>query len=137
MRVEFTVMGEPKGKGRPRFARATGRTYTPQETVNYENLVKVEYQSQCGQTYFREQPLRVIVTAYYTIPKSASKKQITAMMTRIKRPTRKPDVDNLLKILFDPLNGIAYKDDAQVVEATVYKYYDERPRVEVVIEEVT
>lgn len=40
MQVKFTILGEPKGKGRPRFSRKTGTAITPKDTVNYETLVK-------------------------------------------------------------------------------------------------
>ena len=49
------------------------------------------------------------------------------------RPTKKPDCDNVLKIVADSLNQIAYKDDSQIVETSVKKYYAEIPRVEVEI----
>ncbi len=78
MRVEFTVLGEPKGKGRPQFSTYGGRitTRTPKDTVIYENLVRMEYQRQCGKARFAEKVmLRVEVTAYYGIPKSASQKK--------------------------------------------------------------
>ena len=38
--VSFTVLGEPTGKGRPRFNTQSGRAYTPKKTVNYETWVK-------------------------------------------------------------------------------------------------
>ena len=42
-RVEFVVPGKPVAKGRPRFARhgAHVRTFTPEATERYENLVKM------------------------------------------------------------------------------------------------
>lgn len=43
MEVRFTIRGEPKGKGRPRFCRNTGHAITPKDTVNYETLVRTEY----------------------------------------------------------------------------------------------
>ena len=42
MEVRFTIRGEPKGKGRPRFCRNTGHAITPKDTVNYETLVRTE-----------------------------------------------------------------------------------------------
>ena len=35
-KAKFTVYGEPKGKGRPRFNTKTGHAITPKDTVNYE-----------------------------------------------------------------------------------------------------
>lgn len=50
------------------------------------------------------------------------------------RPTKKPDCDNIAKIICDALNGIAYYDDSQIVKIEVDKVYNETPGVDVVIE---
>lgn len=73
------------------------------------------------------------VVAYYPIPSSKSKKQQRLMEDGVIRPTTKPDSDNILKIVADSLNQIAYKDDAQVVDAQIRKFYSRRPRVVVSI----
>ena len=39
--VSFTVLGEPTGKGRPKFNSYTRSAYTPKKTVNYETWVKM------------------------------------------------------------------------------------------------
>ena len=46
-----------------------------------------------------------------------------------KRPlmTVKPDVDKVLRATLDALTGIAYEDDAQVVDAHPVKRYGPRP----------
>ena len=49
------------------------------------------------------------------------------------RPTKKPDADNIMKAVADALNGIAYKDDSQIVNVTIAKWYSDTPRVEVAI----
>lgn len=139
MKVKFTVWGEPKGKGRPRFTQIGNytKTYTPQETVSYENLVKVEYRNQCGNVIFDNgEMLDMRVFAYYTIPKSTSKKKQRLMKNGILRPTKKPDMDNIIKIIADSLNKIAYHDDSQIVDTMVRKYYSDRPRVEIIIQTV-
>ncbi|CZR99762.1 Endodeoxyribonuclease RusA [Clostridioides difficile] len=53
------------------------------------------------------------------------------------RPNKKPDLDNIIKSVADSLNGIAYKDDSQIVEVVSKKYYSDRPRVEVELEDVS
>lgn len=136
MKVEFTIAGEPCGKGRPRFATINGyaKAYTPKETATYENLVKLTYRMKYGLTRFGDtQPLLMCVKAYYSIPKSVSNKKRQLMLEKKIRPTKKPDWDNIGKIVADSLNGIAYRDDAQVVDAFVRKYYSDKPRVEVTI----
>lgn len=137
MRINFTVMGEPKGKGRPRFCRNTGHAITPKDTVNYETLVKMEYTQACGELMFPDDAmLDMRIKAYYSIPKSASKKRHAAMLSGDIRPTKKPDMDNVIKIIADALNKIAYRDDTQIVDCQVRKFYSEKPRVEVMIQTI-
>ena len=134
--IDFTIPGEPRGKGRPRFSRAGNyvRTYTPEQTASYENLIKVEYQNKYGSfIYDRETPLNMAVYAYYAIPKSTSKKRRKMMLEGEIRPMKKPDADNILKVIADALNGVAYPDDVQIVSVGVNRHYSEAPRVQVVI----
>ena len=42
--LEFTVDGEPVGKGRPRFTR-NGHAYTTEKTADYEQLVKLYFRN--------------------------------------------------------------------------------------------
>lgn len=124
--MRFEVLGKPYGKGRPRFMR-NGHTYTPSETTNYENLVKLSFQQQTDRTKFDgEVSARII--AVYPIPKSASKKKQAEMLTGDIRPTVKPDCDNIAKTILDALNNIAFADDSQVVELFVKKMYGEEPK---------
>ena len=134
MTIFFTVYGEPQGKGRPRFS---GRhAYTPRKTVDYERLIQTEYRRQCGGAGFAGGvPLAVTVDAYYAMPKNANAHRRGEMAAKEKRPTKKPDSDNFLKVVCDSLNGIAYKDDAQIADTETHKWYGEEPRIEVTIRE--
>ena len=136
--VSFNVPGEPTGKARPRVVRngAFARTYTPEKTVNYENLIKVEYQRQCGNTYFGEACLAMEIVAFYGLPSSASKRKKAAMLEGVLRPKKKPDCDNVVKVICDALNGVAYHDDAQVVSCSIDKRYANIPHIEIKINEV-
>lgn len=138
LKVKFTVLGSPVGKGRPRF-KNTGnfvQTYTPKETVSYENLVKLEYRRQCNDFKFdKETPVDMRITAYYAIPKSASKKKKALMLERKIRPIKKPDSSNVVKSIEDALNGIAYHDDTQIVDSQIRRFYGENPKVVVTIQE--
>lgn len=137
MTVKFTVLGEPRGKQRPRVTRK-GNTYTPAETVQYENLVRMEYRRQCGDYRFPDDAaLDMRIMAYYAIPKSASKKKRQEMLEHRIRPLKKSDWDNVGKIIADSLNEIAYKDDVQIVDGQVRKFYSDKPRVVVTIQEAS
>lgn len=132
--MKLIIPGEPKAKQRPRMTKQ-GITYTPQGTVNYENWVK-----QCfvlsGHKNQLEGQIKATICAYFGIPKSATKGKKLAMRHNITRPVKKPDNDNIAKIILDSLNNLAYKDDSQVVDLIVQKFYSEEPRVEVELEEV-
>lgn len=133
MNAIFTVMGEPVGKARPRVTKF-GHAYTPEKTVLYENLVKLEYERQCGAEKIQKPNMVALnVTAYFGIPSSASKKKRKEMLCGYTRPTKKPDCDNIFKTVADALNGLAYDDDSQVVSASIEKYYSDSPRIEVTV----
>ena len=127
----FTIPGEPVGKGRPRFTRS-GHAYTPETTASYENLVKLEYERQVGAEPFAKGiPLVLTINAMYGIPASTTKKQQRLMLTGAIFPTKKPDCDNIIKIIADALNGLAYYDDSQLSTVSIVKRYAPMPRVEV------
>lgn len=115
------VEGKIKGKARPRVYN--GHATTPADTVTYENWVKLCYQQQCGKHL--EGSISATIIAYYKIPKSYTKKRVQAIREGLEYPQKKPDADNIAKIILDSLNKIAYEDDAQIVELTVIKRYTE------------
>lgn len=139
MKIKFTVLGEPQGKGRPRFANIKGKviTRTPDQTVLYENLIATEYRRQIGSTKFPDNEMvDMRIMAYFTIPTSASKKKKKQMEDGELRPAKKPDMDNIIKVVADSLNQVAYRDDAQIVDCQIRKYYSQQPRIEVTLSSV-
>ena len=144
MIIEFTVPGSPQGKARARtfFNKKVGHmsSITPEKTVLYENLVKtrclesIEKQMIPFQTL--EGPLAVHIRAYYEPPKSTSKRNYEKMIAGLIFPTKKPDIDNIAKVVLDALNGIAYKDDTQVVDLNMKKRYAKEAYVQVQIERI-
>ena len=136
MKAKFTVLGNPRGKARPRTVRlktGASHSFTPKETVQYENLIVTEYRQQVGKRFPDEALLDMRICAYFQIPKSISQKKRLAMELGEDRPAKTPDVDNILKIVADALNSIAYRDDKQIVDAQIRKFYSTQPRLEVTI----
>lgn len=129
------IPGEPMGKQRPRMNTRTGVAYTPRKTVLYENWVRECYCISKDKTKL-EGALKADIKVYMGIPKSTSKKKRQAMLDGKIRPTKKPDLDNICKIILDSLNSIVYDDDKQIVECWIEKWYGEEPRVVVQIEEI-
>lgn len=136
MMCDFEIEGKPAGKGRPRFKRMGNfvQTYTPEKTAAYEKLVRLRFQNAGG--VITEKPVRIKIVACFAPPKSARKKQKAEMLANRILPAKKPDCDNIAKIILDALNQIAYKDDSQVVELSVKKKYASEAKVSVHIEEI-
>lgn len=131
--MKFTVYGEPVAKGRPRFSTRGGivRSYTPNKTASYENLVKLSFDTQVEDKKKLEGEIFAEIIAYFPIPKSTSKKKAELMRNGEIMHTKKCDCDNLAKSILDSLNKIAYDDDSQICSLVVKKFYSDTPRVEV------
>lgn len=135
-KFDFLIEGPPKGKGRPRVTK--NGTFTPRETLDYERQVVNAWRSVAGDWMAAPgQPVAVRVIAYFDIPKSHPKWKREKEASGYLKPTKKPDADNIAKIIMDGLNGVAYNDDAQVTSLYVGKAFSPiGPFVEVSLSEV-
>lgn len=131
----LTIEGKVQAKQRPRLGRYS--RYTPEQTKNYENWVKLSFINQYPDFKPYENALKVIISVFFEIPKSASKKKREQMLIGKIRPTIRPDLDNIAKSILDALNGLAYIDDKQIVDLIVEKYYAISPSAAVKIEELS
>ena len=149
--IHIVIPGEPVAKGMPRVVPVYGRdkkpvlrpdgrvltrVYTPKVSADWMLLVK-----RIGQDAIEkplEGPVSLNVEAWFTLPKSRHRKRVPTVASW-KRT--KPDVKNILAGIEDGLKGVAWLDDNQVVHVLVMKFYcaqeDNRPRTEIVIEELT
>jgi Holliday junction resolvase RusA-like endonuclease len=142
--IYFKVLGDPKGKGRPRFSRVGKftKTYTDAKTKMYENEIAnaARIAMDCFQGKWPheplETPLSVTLIVHVGVPASYSKKRTTACLIGEEWPTKKPDIDNIAKAFLDAMNGIVYKDDVQVIRLHVYKKYSIEPGVHITVHEV-
>ena len=137
--IKFRYSGEAVGKGRPRVTARGGKfahAYTPKKTKDFEDAIRFEFMaSNCEQmpVYPKSRALEAEILIGMKIPKSYSKKKQALCRDRVIAPTKKPDIDNILKAIFDALNGLAYEDDSQIVKIVSEKIYAKEPFVQVVI----
>lgn len=134
MEVYFEVPGPPQGKARARtfYNSKLGRmqSMTPDKTVLYENRIQHCFTESNTVRFFDKEPLQMCIIAYYPVPKSTTKKDRALIAEGRLLPTKKPDADNVAKVICDALNGIAYTDDTQIVSLTVNKKFTfDEPRV--------
>lgn len=119
MIICFKVNGQPQGKARPRTA------------INYEARIRKEFMKAGGTK--QKAPCCVDVWASYKIPKSWKHTKIMDAVNGEVIPG-KPDVYNVLKVVLNALNGVAYEDDKQVISAYCSKAFapiGEEPSIKV------
>lgn len=114
--VTFTLEGDPIPKGRPRHGR--GHSFTPKRTRDAEQKIR-EHVTELAVVPF-DQPVRVSMVFYC-------------------KTARRTDLDNLMKLVCDALNGLAYTDDHLIhsLRGRLHrKALGETPRTEVRIEAI-
>lgn len=134
MIVSFSVFHEPQGKGRPRFGG--GRVYTPAKTVAYERLIGQHAAIAMRGKQMILGPVAVSIVAIFGIPSSWSLKRKTANAEAPWYVTKAPDSDNLEKAANDGMNGIVWRDDAQVADARIIRLYGTDPALHITIAEL-
>ena len=138
--ITFHVPGKPQGKARARTFcdPKTGkhRSVTPDNTVLYENLIKNIFLQNAGGFYLeRGRPVTLRIVARFLPVKSASKACRADMLAGRELPLKKSDIDNIVKVVADALNGVAYHDDTQIVLATAAKVYSAVEGLDITVEE--
>lgn len=133
--MKFIVYGPPRGKSRPR-ANVVPTTnkyyvnmYTDSKTTSYEQSVAYSFYEQIGSVPPTDKNLKISITAVFPIPKSQPKRIKEQMLAGQIYPNKKPDIDNIIKIVLDGLNKVLYQDDKQVIELSAKKQYGETPCV--------
>lgn len=135
--TNFIVFTNPVGKGRPKFRRVGNfvQTYSPKKTVTQEQEIANVAKAAMGKEEPLETPITVCIYFRMPIPKSYSKKLTKDCLDGLERHLKKPDLDNMAKLVLDSLNGIVYKDDSQITNLHLRKVYAETPAIEVIVAE--
>jgi len=138
--ISFTIQGEPVAKARARVTDRRDRngkriTYTPEKTS------AAEYDFQIQAMWHRPDipftgPLVLRAKFYRMIPKSFSNRRRDYAEAGKLRPATKPDLDNLVKLVKDAMQGIFYANDSQIVRIEAEKWYSENPRIEIILEKL-
>lgn len=133
--IFLIIEGEPVGKGRPRAFRAGSgvRMFTPGKTKDYEQLVQAEaIKAMMGKPPIVG-PVELRLSLACSVPASWSKAKRDKALAGEIVPTKKPDIDNVVKAVCDALNGIVWHDDVQVTDLIVRKRFSESPYVQAIV----
>jgi Holliday junction resolvase RusA-like endonuclease len=119
----FELPGVPRPQKQTRYAR--GKFFDP----SYLDKAQIRWQIQ---PYAPDDqlhgPMAMDMTFFMPIPKDVSKSTRQKMVNGTLRPDKRPDFDNLAYIITNALKGLIYRDDGQVVDCCIHKYYGEIPR---------
>lgn len=127
--LEFTLLIEPKPKKSPLVTRRGFAVTHPQTRAYQDALRRLSLQ------FKPKEPFKgaLSVDTHFII------KAPQRVKSSKEYPIVRPDNDNLIKALLDPLNGLFWSDDSIIVEHTVKKMYDlvdKRPRIYIAIYEL-
>ena len=136
--IKIVIRGDPVAKGRPRFARIGKgvRTYTPKKTETWESYARLCAQQVMAGRPPIKHPISLKVDCYFAMTNGWPKWKKEAIENGEMIHCVKPDLDNLTKASKDALNGIVWIDDSQVFMSSEAKYFDDIPRVEIIIEPI-
>lgn len=124
----FHVPMQPIGKARPRVVSRFGHThaFTPKKTLDAEKLIKNAAIKAMAVSNLQttDVPLCLRVSAFFALPKSATKKRYHEIACNRYTPhIQKPDLDNIYKLVSDAMNKVVYFDDKQIAESHTYKFW--------------
>jgi len=148
--VVIVIAGSPTPKGRPRYALIRGRdgqpmvrgghvlarSYTPARTKRYEGYVRLAAQQMMAGRPPYDGPVSVDLEVTMRPPASWSRRRKARALRGEERPTKKPDGDNVEKLVWDALSDVVFVDDKQVVRWSGRKEYGERDAVRVTVRQV-
>ena len=156
MKIQFTIHGKPFGKlnMQPRMIHGHAIAFNPKKNSEYmERIISIlnnipEVANHAGVIFEKNVPVYITIVAYYKVPDTHYKyykktkewkydKEGNDMLAGLIKPTKKPDLDNISKVICDAIShqGGIWHDDSQITSEMLSKHYSDKHRVEVCIEE--
>lgn len=135
MKLVFDI--EPVQQARPRATTRNirgkhARLYDPPKGKSFK--AQLQYLAKAKRIKRFDESIEVSIQFYRKVQGSVSLVEHNRRVSGAHRPVVKPDVDNYIKATLDALNGIIWKDDAQIVTLHAAKYYSDHPRIEMEVE---
>jgi len=129
-KIILEVRGIPKAQKRYKYAKSFGHTYDPSQG-DKSNLLNV-VQDKAPESPIQV-PMAVFMTFYLPIPKSMPKYKKELIKSGKYHHGKKPDTENMVKLVLDALEGVFYTNDSLVYFIQSQKIYSETPRTVIII----
>ena len=124
MKREITVIipGEPTAQGRPKFSTHGGfpRAYDPKKSKEAKQSVRFFVAKAMEDQGLDILTGAIMLRAQFGIKLPKSQERKRTPRPRIWR-VKKPDLDNLIKLIKDGCSGVAFLDDNQIVKVSAEK----------------
>lgn len=134
--VTVVLLGEPVAFARTRWGKQGVPITPPKQRAYQKKAAGLAAVEMVGRLPF-DCPVRVDLEAQFAIPKSWPKAKKADAAIGVIRPSTKPDLDNIVKMVGDSFNQIVYTDDALIVEyGTLRKIYSGQPKIVVTVSPV-
>ena len=143
--LRIIIPGDPIPKGRPRARIVTPKgkkpfvsVYSDSQTEKEERRIRWEAAAVMASSdkALYTTPVKLYFEFYMPIPSSFSKRQLQQIEQGLLFPAKRPDIDNLEKLIMDAFNGVVYDDDKQVIEKYSIKKYSKNPGTIVTVTEI-
>lgn len=129
--IQLNIPGNPKSQLRPRLGRKGVYNPSRKHKAAAQWSLATQYHDKP-----LEGPLEILLEFYFSAPVSCSKKKQREIYSGSIPYTKKPDVDNLIKLTLDAMNGIVFKDDSLVVKISAIKCYSFNPQTLIFIKPI-
>lgn len=123
--IDIVLLGAPRGKERPRGTKS-GHFYTAAKTRDYEMMLRTAALEVMEGKNPLDCALHMDLRLVMPIAQSWPKKKQLAARTGELLPTKKPDLDNMMKMI-DALNMVVWVDDSQIISTNILKIYGDKP----------
>jgi len=131
--LQFFIKGNPLAKQSARFTKS-GLLYQPKHITQYKNNLQFQIISQLPIGFI---PIvtPISVEYHFIFPFLTTHSRKKRLYGKIYKST-KPDLDNLQKAVNDALNSIVFKDDSQICQTIVSKFFGSTPGINITIKEI-
>lgn len=124
--IILDILGKPVPWKRVGINTKTGGVYDQQSKE------REQYRWQLRSQFVDEPitgPIEIKLLFRMPIPKTIKGRMRKDMLANYVYHTKRPDVDNLEKLILDAMSGIVYADDCQIVMLNACKRYSDKPGI--------
>lgn len=134
--IEIKIPMRPMSKDRPRFVN--GHCYTSERTKFAEDAIGwlVKEQMVKQSLPIMNKPISMSLEFGFKLPKNMTKAERDMLKENNFQHIKKPDIDNMCKLVLDSLNKIAYVDDKLIVHLDAIKIFGGEDYIKIKIEEI-